>query len=171
MKKLLKKTVIFFRRILSRLRELTKITIYLIAMLFGVIVFFALPYSKLIDSKFDTLPITNYCFAIMGGCASICFSWARNVDQSHKKLMNQISFCGERCFLAAVSFVFASAMKFFVVNKEQYLKNAEPYVLFVIEIFAVVAFFVSLIIGLSALYYILKLLSKHITEDQKFDEL
>jgi len=140
-------------------------------MLFGVIVFFAIPYSKLADSKFDTLPITNYCFAIMGGCASICFSWARNVDQGNKKLMNQISFCGERCFLAAISFVIASATKFIVVNKQQYLKNEEPYVLLPIELFALVTYLISLIVGLSALYYMLKLLSKHITEDQKFDEL
>jgi hypothetical protein len=171
MKILLSKASSLLKPLVASVIQGIRFIIYLIIGLFAVVVFFAAPFSKLADIKFDTLPITNYCFAIMGGCASICFSWSRNVDQNNKRLVNQISFCGERSFLAAVCFVIASALKFFVINKTEYFNKASPYILVGIQLFSMVAFVISLVIGLSSLYYILKLLSKHVTDDQKFDEL
>jgi len=171
MKTLWAKTNTFMKPLVEKITSYIQAGIYIIVAGFAIIICFALPFSKLADPKFDALPITNYCFAIMGGCASICFSWSRNVDQTNKKLINQISFCGERSFLAALSFVVASALKFFVINKTEYLNKANAYIILVFEISAMISFMISLLIGLSAIYYILKLLSRHITENQKFEDL
>jgi len=40
-----------------------------------------------------------------------------------------------------------------------------------LNVLVVLSFGLSLIIAISAFYFILKILSKHITNDQRFDEL
>jgi hypothetical protein len=64
----------------------------------------------------------------------------------------------------------ASALKYFAINKAEYFNKASASTIGIIEIIAVVSLLISLILGLSAFYFILKLLSKHITEDQKFED-
>jgi len=145
--------------------------IYCVAAVFGIMIFFAVPLSKFSNPKFDSLPITNYCFAIMGGCASICFSWSRNVDQNNKKLLRQITFFGERCFLSAICFVVASTMKFFVINKTEYFNKASLGTLGVIQIAAFSAFCLSLLLGIIALFYIVRLLAPRMQQGEQFDEL
>jgi hypothetical protein len=148
--------------------------LYVIATLLGImaiVIFFALPISKLGQPTFDTMPITNYCFAIMGGCASICFSWARNVDPLNKKLSKQITFCGERSFLSAIVFVVASAMKFFVVHQADYAIKQHSLLLPTMSLLALLSFMLSLIMGVTSLFYMLRLLVKQVNTDKKFDEL
>jgi hypothetical protein len=74
MKPLLTKATTFTKLIVGKIVMIIQVCIYFIVGLFAMLIFLILPFSKLADLKFDTLPITNYCFAIMGGCASICFS-------------------------------------------------------------------------------------------------
>jgi hypothetical protein len=171
MKLLFAKANSLIKIIVEKIITIVTMSIYFIVGIFAMVIFLILPFSKLADLKFDTLPITNYCFAIMGGCASICFSWSRNVDQLNKRLVNQISYCGERSFLAAVSFVLASALRYFTINKAEYFNKASSTTVGIMQLVAVISLFISLILGFSAFYYILKLLSKHITGDEKFDEL
>jgi hypothetical protein len=144
---------------------------FMLLTIFVTAMFFALPITKLGQPTFDTMPITNYCFAIMGGCASICFSWARNVDPLNTKLARQITFCGERSFLSAIVFVVASAMKYFVVHQADFpIKQHSP-LLPTMSVLALLSFVLSLIVGLSSLFYMLKVLVKQVITDKKFEEL
>jgi hypothetical protein len=145
--------------------------LYMLLAILAVVIFFALPFSRLSQPTFDTMPITNPCFAIMGACASICFSWARNVDTLNTKLAKQITFCGERSFLSAIVFVLASALKFFVIHQADYPFKPNSPLLPIMGVLAVLSFALSLIMGLASLFYMLRLLVKQVNTDKKFDEL
>jgi hypothetical protein len=149
------------------------IPIHLIGLIaiFGTVIFFGMSLSKLCDPKFDTLPITNYCFAIMGGCASICFSWSRNIEPEYKKAINNITFCGERCFFSAICFVMASALKYFSMNGGLATRPPNPNVIGGMAVTSVLIFGVSLIMGLYAFYNILKLLFARLNNEPPIEKV
>jgi hypothetical protein len=162
---------LLLRKAAKLLTDGLALIMYSFLALLVVVIFFALPFSKLSDPTFDTMPITNYSFAIMGSCAAICFSWTRNVEPSNTKLVKQITFCGERCFLAAIIFLLASGLKFFVIHQaDSHIRPHSPLIL-IMAILNMFSFAISLMIGLSALFNIIKLLSKHVTTTQKFEDL
>jgi hypothetical protein len=59
MKALLTKTNTFLKFIVEKIAMLIQASIYVAVGMFVIVIFFAVPFSKLADPKFDTLPITN----------------------------------------------------------------------------------------------------------------
>ena len=69
------------------------------------------------NTSFDTTSITNAGFAIFAGCASVCFSWARNNED--KVIADRIKLSGERFFFSSLCFVAASLLKFIFLHRQQ----------------------------------------------------
>lgn len=73
------------------------------------------------NRSFDTTSITNAGFAIFAGCASVCFSWARNIDE--RIISHKIRLSGERFFFSSLCFVVASLLKYIYLHREQLIST------------------------------------------------
>ncbi len=73
------------------------------------------------NPSFDTTSITNAGFAVFAGCASVCFSWARNTEDA--KAAGKIKLSGERFFFSSLCFVVASLLKFITLHREQLINS------------------------------------------------
>ena len=59
-------------RLLAYLYQFLGILLKVVLVLLAIVVV-ALVATLLIDNSLNTLPITNYCFAILAGISSVCF--------------------------------------------------------------------------------------------------
>lgn len=73
------------------------------------------------NPAFDTTYITNAGFAVFAGCASVCFSWARNTEDL--KVAAKIKLAGERFFFSSLCFVIASLLKFITLHREELINS------------------------------------------------
>src|SRR6476620_6894173 len=69
------------------------------------------------NPSFDPTSITNAGFAVFAGCASVCFSWARNTEDP--KVAGKIKLSGERFFFSSLCFVVASLLKFITLHRTE----------------------------------------------------
>lgn len=82
----------------------------------------------------DTTYLTNYGFAILIGFASICFSWARNMDREKEpKMLDEVSIAGEKSFHSAILFLMGSGIKYILINLTIYIESSA--VLYCLHIF------------------------------------
>jgi hypothetical protein len=79
----------------------------LMALFMGSFIIATMQFS---NPKENTTALTNIGFAVLGGISSICFSWSRAIEE--KVMVKDIVSAGEHCFLAALLFLCASAIKF-----------------------------------------------------------
>lgn len=85
-------------------------------------VFIILTFGK---TSYDTTGITNAGFAIFAGCSSVCFSWARHLqERDEKKYEQKITIYGESLFLSALCFVIASLLKYIIIHKDALLSES-----------------------------------------------
>lgn len=73
------------------------------------------------NPSFDTTSITNAGFAVFAGCASVCFSWARNTEDT--RAAGKIKLSGERFFFSSLCFVVASLLKFITLHREELINS------------------------------------------------
>uniref|UniRef100_UPI0040479412 hypothetical protein n=1 Tax=Cyanobium sp. TaxID=2164130 RepID=UPI0040479412 len=85
----------------------TPVSVAALIGLYFVFVLFANPAS-------ETMPITNYAFAIFTALASISFGYARCLDSVVARC--QVQYCGERFLHSAILFLVASIVKYFLLQ-------------------------------------------------------
>lgn len=73
------------------------------------------------NPAFDTTSITNAGFAVFAGCASVCFSWARNTED--QRVAGKIKLSGERFFFSSLCFVVASLLKFITLHRQELINS------------------------------------------------
>lgn len=116
------------------------------------------------NPSFDSTSITNAGFAIFAGCASVCFSWARNFEE--KSISNKIRLCGERFFFTSLCFVVASLFKFIYLNRIHLINtsvlNHLNLVFPVLNIFSGIIFLAAYISAWTAIIEVISLLLRKV---------
>ena len=130
-------------------KKLPFLLYFLIMVFLGLV--FIYPYEALTDPNFDTLPITNYGFAVMAGCASVCFSWAKSYDSSTKT--GYIKFSALCCFFSAILFIIASIIKYSWLQSDSEILGWDVYVIYfnILHYLANIIFLISIACGILAL--------------------
>jgi hypothetical protein len=96
----------------------------------------------------DTTYLTNYGFAILIGIASICFSWARNMNIEIEPLMiSRVNIAGENSFHSAILFLIASGIKHSLVNLETYVTKQWFYVQNILHLILYIIFLICFTIA------------------------
>jgi hypothetical protein len=131
-------------------------TLFLFIFLAGAI-FILFTFSK---TSFDTTSITNAGFAIFAGCSSVCFTWARNMED--KKDIAKINNHGEKLFLSALCFVIASLLKYILIHRKDIINedllNYVDFVFPVINILGASMFLLAYINAWAAILGLLRIL-------------
>lgn len=96
----------------------------------------------------DTTYLTNYGFAILIGIASICFSWARNMEKENEPLMSmKVKIAGENSFHSAIIFLIASAIKYSLVNLDLFISKNWYYIYAIVHFFLYLVFLICFTIA------------------------
>ncbi len=114
-------------------------------------------------STFDTTSMTNAGFAIFAGCASVCFSWGRNLED--RNLENKINIYGEGLFLSALCFVIASLLKYILINRASLMSedliNKFSFIFPVLNIIGAIMFLLAYLTAWGAIIGILRILFRN----------
>jgi len=157
-----------FQIIYKKIREVVFILLSLMMAIAGLIIGFGFLGKTFIDTDFDTTSLTSYGFAILLGCATICFSWSKTIDDEEKKTIKDIRKYGEQCFFAAISFLIASLLKYVHINRALIFKKVSNNSMFfgLIELCAMLSFVLSFGIAFIALLKLFKLLFERINVEE-----
>ena len=138
----------------------------LVKIFFGIILLFVFLAGGIFivftfgKTTYDTTSITNAGFAIFAGCASVCFSWARNLED--KVMENKINIYGESLFLSALCFVIASLLKYIIIHRESLINkdilNTVSLIFPLLNIFGAIMFLLAYLNAWGAIIGLLRIL-------------
>ena len=139
----------------------------LVKIFFGIILLFVFLAGGIFiiftfgKTSYDTTSITNAGFAIFAGCASVCFSWARNLE-NNKVMHNKINIYGESLFLSALCFVIASLLKYIIIHRESLVSGetlkSVSFIFPVLNIFGALMFLLAYLNAWGAIIGLLRIL-------------
>jgi hypothetical protein len=114
-------------------------------------------------SSFDTTSFTNAGFAIFAGCASVCFSWARNLED--RAMDNKITMYGEGLFLSALCFVIASLLKYILIHKatllNEHVISSVSLIFPVLNVFGAIMFLLAYLTAWGAIIGLMRILFRN----------